>query len=260
MKDALKILLTNDDGIHAPGIHEMAEQLSRQHEVFVVAPDYEKSATSAAITLQHPLRVREFKYHGPAAAKKYFHVNGTPADCVKIALKVVMKEFGRPDMVISGINHGANMGVDVRYSGTVAAAFEGVFAGVPSLAVSSATFGPSPRYDTAAEFVASRIGVLLKRLREIEAGCLLNINVPSVAPAEIKGYRITRLNNFRYEDSYKEVADPNDRAHYWLSGERILVEEDALTDLVCVRENYVSVTPLQMDQTSLATLKSLREL
>lgn len=254
----MRILLTNDDGIHAPGIHELAERLSGRHEVYVVAPDYEKSATSAAITLQHPLRVREFRPPSPRA-KCYYHVNGTPADCVKIALRVIMKGGAMPDVVISGINHGANMGVDVRYSGTVAAAFEGVFAGIPSIAVSSATFDPHPRYDTAAGFIVSKLDFLVRKLGEIERGCVLNVNVPSVAPDVIKGFRITRLNNFRYEDSYKEVADPNDRAHYWLSGERTDIEEDAFTDLVCVRENHVSITPLQMDQTSAASLAALRK-
>ncbi|HNY13414.1 MAG TPA: 5'/3'-nucleotidase SurE [Candidatus Wallbacteria bacterium] len=255
----MKILITNDDGIHAQGLHCLAETLAACHEVYVVAPDTEKSASSASITLRYPLKVKEFTPASQTAVKKFFHVNGMPADCAKIALGVILAE-NKPDMLISGINHGENMGVDIRYSGTVAAAFEGLFFAIPSLAVSTATFSSNPKYSTAAKFIFDNIEKLRARCHEFGTNCVLNINVPSVESSAIKGSKITRVNNFRYRDDYKAISDPSSFVHYWLSGHKEKIESDENTDLIAVQNGYVSITPLKIDMTDLKALETFKSL
>jgi len=255
----LKILITNDDGIHAPGIHTLAETLAARHEVYVVAPDTEKSASSASITLRYPLKVKEFTPASKTAVKKFFQVNGMPADAVKIALGVILAE-DMPDILISGINHGENMGVDIRYSGTVAAAFEGLFFGLPSIAVSTATFSSNPKYSTAAEFIFNNLDKLYARCREFDNRCVLNVNVPSVESSSLKGSKITRVNNFRYRDDYKAISDPSSFVHYWLSGHKEKIETDENTDLIAVQNGFVSVTPLQLDMTDFKALEKFKAL
>ncbi len=255
----MKILITNDDGIHAPGLHCLAETLAACHDVYVVAPDTEKSASSASITLRYPLKVKEFTPASPTAVKKFFQVNGMPADCAKIALGVILAE-DKPDILISGINHGENMGVDIRYSGTVAAAFEGLFFELPSIAVSTATFYSNPKYPTAAKFIFDNIEKLYARCREFDNRCVLNVNVPSVESSEIKGSRITRVNNFRYRDEYKAISDPSSLVHYWLSGCKEKIENDENTDLIAVQNGFVSITPLQFDMTDFRALEKFKVL
>ena len=255
----MRILITNDDGIHAPGLHCLAETLAACHEVYVVAPDTEKSASSASITLRYPLKVKEFTPDPKSAVKKFFHVNGMPADCVKIALGVILAE-NKPDILISGINHGENMGVDIRYSGTVAAAFEGLFFGLPSIAVSTATFSSNPKYQTAAKFIFDNIEKLNAKCVEFDNRCVLNVNVPSIDFSAVRGTRITRVNNFRYRDDYKAISDPSSFVHYWLSGHKEKIENDENTDLIAVQNGYVSVTPLKLDMTDFQTLENFKEL
>jgi len=255
----LKILITNDDGIHAPGIHTLAETLAARHEVYVVAPDTEKSASSASITLRYPLKVKEFTPASKTAVKKFFHVNGMPADAVKIALSVILAE-NKPDVLISGINHGENMGVDIRYSGTVAAAFEGLFFGLPSIAVSTATFSSNPKYSTAAEFISQNLEKLCAKCLELDNRCVLNVNVPSIESSAVKGVKITRVNNFRYRDDYKAISDPSSFVHYWLSGHKEKIENDEDTDLIAVQNGFVSVTPLQLDMTDFKALEKFKAL
>lgn len=254
----MKILLSNDDGIHAGGLHNLAEALAADHDVYVVAPESEKSATSAAITLHNPLRFKEYNSKKAGAAKKYYYVNGTPADCVKIGVKVILPSLGvNPDLIISGINHGPNIGLDIRYSGTVAAAYEGLFMNYPSLAVSIASYKPDPEYSTASAFVKEHIDGLYKRCVEHGNRFLLNINVPSKKMSEIRGHRITRVNNFRYDDSYKKIDAPSSSDYYWLSGMRLVTENDDGTDFTSVENGYISITPLQIDQTDYKALESL---
>ncbi|HOD41722.1 MAG TPA: 5'/3'-nucleotidase SurE [Candidatus Wallbacteria bacterium] len=258
----MKILLANDDGIHAGGLHNLADALAGGgHDVYVVAPESEKSATSAAITLHNPLRFKEYNSRKAGSARKYFYVNGTPADCVKLGVKVILPELGvRPDLVISGINHGPNIGLDIRYSGTVAAAYEGVFMNYPSIAVSIASYKPDPEYSTASAFIRDNLESLYKKCLQHGNRFLLNINVPSKKPGEIKGHRITRVNNFRYDDSYKKIDAPTSSAYYWLSGKRENIEPACDTDYTSVEEGYISITPLQVDQTDYRALESFREL
>lgn len=260
----MNLLITNDDGIHATGINELAECLAAKHNVYVVAPDIEKSATSAAITLQYPLRIKEHKPYKMTNVKKYYHVNGTPADCVKIALKVVFTGENQPDMVISGINHGPNIGIDVRYSGTVAAAFEGAFAGFPAIAVSAAIPfnepGHVPKFSAAVSFIRDNIEKLHEKCIELKNKCVLNINAPSADYEQIKGTRITRLNSSKYRDFYKEIFDPVDRTHYWLTCEKIQADVDDFTDDIAVKNGFVSITPLKYDQTDYEALAEFKTL
>lgn len=257
----MKILLSNDDGIHASGLHDLAEALAGGHEVYVVAPESEKSATSAAITLHNPLRFREYNSKKSTAVKKYYYVNGTPADCVKLGVKVIMPLLGVvPDLIISGINHGPNIGLDIRYSGTVAAAYEGLFMNFPSIAVSIASYMPDPEYPSASAFIKEHIESLRARCAEHGNRFLLNINVPSKKAGEIKGHRITRINNFRYDDSYKKIDAPSSSAYYWLSGRREITEVDDNTDFTAVENGYISITPLQIDQTDYRALESFSKL
>ncbi len=254
----MKILLTNDDGIHAAGIHDLARALSSDHEVFVVAPESEKSATSAAITLHNPLRFKEYDSKINSKVKKFFYVNGTPADCVKLGAKVILPSFGvKADLIISGINHGPNIGLDIRYSGTVAAAYEGVFMNYPSLAVSIASYEAHPEYPSASEFIVRHLKNLYDKCVEHNNRFLININVPSMKFNEIKGYKITRVNNFKYDDSYKKIDAPSSGAYYWLSGRRLVTENDCDTDYTAVENGYISITPLQIDQTDYTALQSL---
>jgi len=257
----LKILISNDDGIHAPGIHNLAEKLAEKHDVFVVAPESEKSATAAAITLHSPLHFKEYVPAHPTKVRKFYYVNGTPADCVKIGVKIILESQSiKPDMVVSGINHGPNIGLDIRYSGTVAAAYEGLFMNIPSVAVSIASYMPDPEYSTASAFIADYIEALRQKCVEGKNRFLLNVNVPSKKAVEIKGHKITRINNFRYDDSYQKLNAPTSSSFYWLSGKRALIETDENTDYVCIENGYISITPLQIDQTDYDALKSFKTL
>lgn len=253
----MKILLTNDDGIHAGGLHDLAGALSQSHEVYVAAPESEKSATSAAITLHNPLRFREYNPLKNTAVKKYYYINGTPADCVKLAVKVILPSIGiKADLIISGINHGPNIGLDIRYSGTVAAAYEGVFMNYPSIAVSIASYEHHPHYPSASEFITKNLEGLYNKCLQHGNRFLLNINVPSLKTSEIKGHKITRINNFRYDDSYKKIEVPSSSDYYWLSGKRLITEIDDNTDHTAVENGYISITPLQIDQTDYRALET----
>ena len=238
------ILLTNDDGVHAPGLKALAEALRPLGDVRVVAPDREVSACSQGLTLKHPLRADE-------VAPGVHAVDGTPADCVNLALVKLLPR--RPDLVVSGINRGANLGDDVFYSGTVGGAREGVFFGLPSLAVSLAAraehdFGP------AAEFVASLVPRVLER--GLPPRTLLNVNVP---PGRPRGVRVTVQGRRDHVGTILEGLDPRRRTYYWIEQGRDEWESDELSDIQAVRDGHVSVTPLQTDTTHHGALAVVRE-
>jgi 5'-nucleotidase len=236
------ILVTNDDGIAAPGIDFLASALKAIGEVVVVAPDSEKSAVGHAITLSDPIRVVDYNKNGHWRG---YAVSGTPADCVKIAVGALLER--RPDLVVSGINLGSNAGINVIYSGTVSAATEGTILGIPSIAVSLTTY-TDPIFDPAASF-AVRIArlVLQKGLPE---RTLLNINVPNVPAAEIRGMRITRQGMANFAELFDRRVDPRNRVYYWMDGKKAELPEGDDVDDVVIRQNMISITPVKYDLTN----------
>jgi len=245
------ILLTNDDGIYAPGLYALYESLINIADVTVVAPDSEKSAVGHAITITDPLRVMPFekfeKFFGHA-------VHGTPADCVKIAYFALLDR--KPDMVVSGINYGSNTGINVIYSGTVSAATEGTVLGIPSFAVSLTTFKDAD-FTYAAKFAAKLVPIMLAN--KLPKGTFLNVNVPNVPESEIRGVAITRMGTAIYDDKYDKRIDPRNRVYYWLTGSKLEIEESDEVDDGAIEKNMVSITPIHYDLTNHRMLDELKE-
>jgi len=245
------ILISNDDGIHAPGLAALKAALSTLGSVLVVAPDVEKSAFGHGITMMNPLRMAEVHKNG-----KFFglSVTGTPADCVKLALHGLMPSY--PKLVVSGINFGPNTGTNVIYSGTVAAAREGTIFNIPSLASSLQSWKKGVDFDVAAEYTRRLAAWMLNH--ELPAGVLLNINVPGGPEAEIRGVKVTRLARYRFNDSYEIRQDPRGRTYYWLAGEEAeIVDPMPDQDAVALEAGFVSVTPLGYDLTHAGVRESL---
>lgn len=243
----MKILVSNDDGIYSPGIQILAKRLSDLGEVFVIAPDRERSAAGHSLTLDRPLLVEEFK-------ERMFSVNGTPTDCVSIGVKGVLKV--RPDLVVSGINKGGNLGDDITYSGTVSAAIEGTLLGIPSMAVSLVA-REDFIFNAAAEFALSLAGRILRE--GLPKDTLLNVNVPNLPLSDIRGIRITRQGKRTYADSAMEMIDPRGKRYYWVGGGEPLWEAGDDTDYAAVTAGYVSVTPLHLDLTNFSALEALKQ-
>jgi 5'-nucleotidase len=244
------ILITNDDGIYAPGILHLREALDGLGKITVVAPLVEKSAVGHAITMSDPLRVLEVERDGIFFG---LAVNGTPADCVKLGIRSLMEK--PPQLVASGINMGPNTATNIIYSGTVSAAAEGVIMGVPSMAVSLASF---TRHEFAyAKKVARQIASEIID-RGLPEGTLLNVNIPAIPEHEIEDVVITRQGKGRYEEAFDKRTDPNNRTYYWLTGKRMLLDTgDDIDDLVVMRRR-VSVTPIHYDLTDYNFLKELQ--
>ena len=238
----MRILCSNDDGILARGLDVLERAARPLGEVWVVAPDREQSATSHALTLHHPLRPVQL-------GDRRWQIDGTPTDCVMVAIEALMPD--RPDFVLSGVNHGPNMGEDVLYSGTVAAAMEGLALGVPSIAVSFA--GRVLRGDDhLLEDQVEVLGSLLKHLTALPtfpADTLLNVNLPRVPAAEVKGIRLTRLGRRVFSDSLTRMKDPWGRDILWIGGGSVAWSGPDDSDFMAVREGYISVTPLHLDLT-----------
>jgi len=238
------LLVSNDDGYTSKGIHALAEALGELGEVWVVAPDRENSAVSHSLTLSRPLRLTRL-------GERHYAVDGTPTDSVTLGICEVLK--GRtPDLVVSGINFGANMGDDVHYSGTVSAAFEGVILGVPAIAVSQ-VLGEGFSFDTAAAFACTLAARVLER--GLPPGTLLNVNVP---PATPRGVRFTRLGKRRYTEGVIADTDPRGRSCYWIGGGDPIWEPIPGTDFNEVHAGYISITPLQLDLTEHGLLELLQ--
>jgi len=244
------ILLSNDDGISAPGLTALHREISRLGRVTVVAPDSEKSAVGHAITLSDPLRVWDFKKNGEFFG---YAVNGTPADCVKIAYWALLKE--KPDLVVSGINLGSNSGINAIYSGTVSAATEGTILEVPSFAVSLATY-TNPDFDYAAKLARKLAELILAK--GLPRGTLLNVNVPAIPEDEMAGIKITRQGKANYLEHFDKRTDPANRVYYWLTGKKVQIEEDLDVDDYAIQNKYVSITPLHYDLTNYDYLDELK--
>jgi len=248
-----RILLTNDDGIHSDGILALSRRLGKFAEVTVVAPDAERSAQGHAITLSVPLRVYETRREGSFFG---YAISGTPADCVKIAMMSIMKDR-KPDLIISGVNRGPNLGVNVLYSGTVSGATEGAILGVPSFAVSLNSF-KWENYRAAVDFAAKLAKTMLDG--KLPAGTLLNVNVPALPGSRIKGVKVTRqgISTF-YKEDYDRRVDPNGRGYYRLCSFKAAVSGDEMVDAVAVRDGYISITPLHYDMTDYKDLERLSD-
>jgi len=243
----MHILISNDDGYLAQGINTLAEALRQYAEVSVVAPDKNRSAASNSLTLDMPLRAT-------ICDNGFVRVDGTPTDCVHLAITGLLKT--EPDMVFAGINHGANLGDDVLYSGTVAAATEGRFLGLPAVAISLASSNPK-HFDTAAHVAV----VLMEKILRypLPQDTLLNVNVPDLPIAELKGYQSTRLGQRHKAEAVIQSKDPRGHTIYWVGPPGGEQDAGPGTDFDAIRNGYVSVTPLQLDLTRYERLEGLRD-
>lgn len=246
----MKILLTNDDGIYTKGIEALGEHLSQDHDVLVAAPETEQSAVGHAITLTDPLRVKRVNRNGAFFG---YAVKGTPADCVKLAINELMES--EPELVVSGINLGANVGINVIYSGTVSAATEGAILGVPAIAVSVNTF-KNPDFQPAARFV--RLLVRLVEQHGLPPHTSLNVNVPAIPGNKVRGVRITRQGVTRFVERFDRRVDPRENVYYWQCGSTPPFEEDGDTDACALASDYISITPIHHDLTNYGFMESLR--
>ena len=250
----MRILISNDDGILANGIRALIEALSPCHEIYVIAPDRERSAAGHSLTLHTPLRVEEVepKY----GAKRCWMTTGTPGDCVKLAINAILDENEKPDLVISGINHGPNLGADILYSGTVSCAMEGAMMGYPSIATSLASL--RHEYEDF-KFAANFVAELLNRLDayKIPPKTILNINIPGLEKEDIAGISITELGSRMFTDAYEKRVDPRGKVYYWMAGELINEQENDTTDIAAVRNNKISITPVTFEMTRLSIINEL---
>jgi len=245
----MRLLVTNDDGILAHGIECLIAAAEPLGEVTVVAPDREQSATSHSLTIHHPLRP-------VSRGERRWQVDGTPTDCVMLAIEALMPT--RPDFVLSGINHGHNMGEDVLYSGTVAAAMEGLALGVPAIAISFAAAGDLRADVFHLNEQVKVLTPLLKHLTSLDsfpANTLFNVNLPPVPAADVRGVKLTRLGRRVYSQSVAPMKDPWGRPIYWIGGGAITWSGEQDSDFRAIEERYVSVTPLHLDLTHFGALE-----
>lgn len=246
----LHILVSNDDGIDAPGIYALVQQLKKIGRVTVVAPDKQQSAVGHAITMNYPLRVKEFFKNGSFFG---YAVEGTPADAVKLAVRALLTT--KPDILVSGINHGSNTAISIIYSGTVSAATEGTILGIPSLAFSLTTYGAAD-FSVAAVFARKLTKLVAER--GLPQGTLLNVNIPPLKAKEILGVRVTRQGKAVWDDRFEVRRDPGNKEYYWLTGSLEEVEKELDVDQWAVKNRYISVTPIQYDLTDYTMLDVMK--
>lgn len=248
----MNILITNDDGINSTGLIMLAQAISQIANVTVVAPDRERSATAHAITMHKPLRVEKVDIPGCKALG--YMVNGTPSDCIKLALEALLDCV--PDVVLSGINRGPNLGTDVLYSGTVSAAIEAALSEVPAMALSVASYG-NVNFKHAANFAKGLCQQVSNKV--FPKDTLLNVNIPFIAPEKIAGIAVTYLGKVRYKNSFERRTDPRGRAYYWLAGEVIEDTNDKGSDVWAIRNNYISITPILLDLTKYDIIETIKK-
>ncbi len=247
----MRILLTNDDGIEAAGIEALWHELSKIADITVVAPDVERSATSQAITVHSPIRVDQYQFDHPGISG--WRIGGTPADCVKIALEALMIQ--PPDVIVSGINHGPNLGTDVLYSGTVSAAIEGALHGIPAIAV-SLDGSKQYNFEPAAKFTSTLVQNITKR--SLPPNTLLNVNVPALSTDQLDGVAITKLGVRQYENIFERRHDPRGRMYYWMGGNVLDNDNDDDSDIVAVKNSKISVTPIHFDLTNYDIMDAMK--
>ena len=247
----LHVLISNDDGINAEGIFALSQEIKKIADVTVVAPATQQSAVGHAITVNYPLRAVPYQKNNNFFG---YAVDGTPADCVKLGVKFLVKE--KPDLVISGINHGSNTAINIIYSGTVSAATEGTILGIPSIAISLTSY-QNLDFTYAAKF-ASRLALLVAE-RGLPKGTLLNVNIPAVPEDLIKGVMLTRQGISVWEDRFDARRDPANREYYWLTGAMNVLDTEDDADQIAVKNNYVSVTPVKYELTDRLLLENMKE-
>ncbi|MEL6722305.1 MAG: 5'/3'-nucleotidase SurE [Pseudomonadota bacterium] len=244
----MRILISNDDGYMAPGLHILADALRQIAEVIVVAPDRDYSGASHSLSLAYPIRTRHLD-------NGIIRVEGTPTDCVHLALTGMITD--KIDMVVSGINAGANMGDDVLYSGTVAAATEGRYLGLPAIAISMATH--NPQHNATAAHIAHKLVCKLQQHNPFNKTTILNVNVPDIPVAELKGLRSTRLGHRHKAEPAIRTTDPRGRPLYWIGAAGAAADNGEDTDFAAVADHCVSITPLQVDLTQYAARQTVAD-
>jgi 5'-nucleotidase len=246
LSDFLLILLTNDDGVHSEGLLALRETFAKTDDVCVIAPERERTCVGHAITLHKPLRIKKI------AANTYAS-SGSPADCIYLGIKAILKK--KPDVIISGINKGPNMGQDVNYSGTVAAAKEGAFLGIPSIAVSICA-----REEFLFDDAAIITGIIVDTIRKnaFVDGTFLNVNIPNLPRKTMNGFMVTKLGKRIYNDEVVERVDPRGGTYYWIGGNSEGYEEMRGTDFYSVEKGYVSITPLGLDMTHTGSIRNYK--
>ena len=242
------ILLTNDDGIRAPGLKVLFKESRELGKTFIVAPEHDNSAASHSLTMNRPLRVRKVD-------ENIYGINGTPTDCVTVGIGKILPQ--RPDLVISGINPGPNIGDDVSYSGTVSAAIEATMLGIPAIAVSLAAESEPLHFETAAAFIVRLAKIILAK--GLPRDTLLNVNVPNTTSDQIGGLAFTRRGRRLYEDAIKETYDPWGRKHYWIGGGTPSFDAGEDTDSAAISVNKISITPMHLDPTNYEALRFLQK-
>ncbi|MFA5689576.1 MAG: 5'/3'-nucleotidase SurE [Kiritimatiellales bacterium] len=249
----MRILLCNDDGIFAPGIATLHEAVKGFGEVYVVAPDVERSAAGHAITIADPIKCAPVERHGEFFG---YGIGGTPADCIKLAVRAILRDTP-PDIVLSGVNLGSNTGISVIYSGTVSAATESVILGIPAVAFSLCNY-MNPNWETGRRVA----GEITKKMLEnpLPPGVLLNVNIPSIPYEELRGIKITRMGRSRFIEKFHERLDPRGRIYYWLDGELEVQDAGDDVDIHAVSDGFVSITPIQLDMTAYADFGAVRKI
>ncbi|MFI3255957.1 MAG: 5'/3'-nucleotidase SurE [Psittacicella sp.] len=239
----MRILLTNDDGVHAPGIKALFLALKDYHEVTLIAPNINKSAASSSLTLTNPLRIEKLE-------ENIYSLNGTPSDCARIGLEFLDNKV---DMIVSGINNGENLGDDALYSGTIGAALEGRYLNKISLAISLVGTSKA-NYNFAADYIKD----LIPKIKNLQIESkLLNINIPDINPKDIKGYKVTKLGKRLAHGFIKKSKDVADKDIYWIGAVHPNTTQDD-NDFIAIQNNYISITPLQIDMTSYNSFETLK--
>jgi 5'-nucleotidase len=246
------ILITNDDDITSPGIRALVEAVQDLGTVVVVAPDSAQSGMGHAITIGYPLRMQKMKLFGEIEA---WQTSGTPVDCVKLAVDKVLHR--KPDLCLSGINHGANHSINVIYSGTMSAAMEASIEGIPSIGFSMMDYSYEADLTHAKEIVRKIVMAVLGK--KLDKHLLLNVNIPAVAPEKIKGIKICKQAYAKYEEDFSERQDPHGKKYYWLTGVFKNFDKSKDTDVWALQHNYVSVVPVQFDLTNYTLKKELEK-
>ena len=249
----MNILITNDDRIYADGIIELAKAISKIANVYVVAPESQKSATGHAITIHNPIMVHKIDM---GENIKSYAISGTPADCVKVGIEGLFKDINI-DLVLSGINNGSNLGTDVIYSGTVSAALEGFILNKPSIAISYDEVNVKREiYKDASKYVVNLVENIKDKL-DLLNDCILNVNIPNT---KIKGSKITKLGQRNYDNAMVEKINPFGQKYYWIGGKLMELDQDEDSDIACVKDGYISITPINIEMTNLRKFELLKDI
>ena len=249
----MRILICNDDGIHFPGLVALARAMTVLGEVYIFAPDTERSAASNALTLGLPLRAKEVPFEVPGV--KAFSTSGTPADCAKLGIDFFAPD--KPDLIVSGVNKGPNMCCDIMYSGTVAAAYEGAYVETLSLAVSLNSYSTDVDYSIAADWAVKCAKKLISS--EADKRYVYNINVPNLPSDQIKGIKVTKMGFVEYRGGFEKRVDTFGKPYYWVNGKPFVIDKNPECDNNAVADGYVSITPLTRDYTAYEAIKKLKE-